>query len=486
MRIANLLFFLLVTLVLLPASSFGQTSQNRWAISLGGGIAQFQPFPGTSPDYVPLYDPIFSVASTRYLRGGFDFRTQLAGSHQVRIPVGEDRLSTTWMDMSYHLVYKFNNGLFLKEDARIGPYLLLGIGGSYANQRPDAYVPLGGGIRFRVSSQFSLRVESVRKLSINKQPQQIAHQIAFIYNLPSGEKGVSPKPESSNSRIMALVPQDLDQDGVADIEDNCPEQAGSPTRQGCPENDTVSSFFVQTKDPTQITEDPGLVLEESMPKTQEEAMAYWTGHETEAQAGEPSGEVGHLSMLGAEGEAYTETIPSPSEAISKPLSPTNKQTTIDNAASPAFVEMEASPTFMSFPPASESASRKPRPEVDLSPCAEYTAGAAGISPVFFELGSDELDLGAYERLDYIANAMKACGDISLVLDGHADAMGQEETNLVLSIKRAYNVKYYLVYEHGISQQRIVSAGWGESQPVADNQSLQGRGKNRRVDFQFVF
>ena len=64
--------------------------------------------------------------------------------------------------------------------------------------------------------------------------------------------------------------------------------------------------------------------------------------------------------------------------------------------------------------------------------------------------------------------------------------GEEDTNLVLSVMRAYKVKYYLVYHHGISQKRIVSAGLGETQPVADNSSLSGREQNRRVGMQFVF
>ncbi|MCB0851183.1 MAG: OmpA family protein, partial [Bacteroidetes bacterium] len=74
----------------------------------------------------------------------------------------------------------------------------------------------------------------------------------------------------------------------------------------------------------------------------------------------------------------------------------------------------------------------------------------------------------------------------LVLKGHADARGAEKENLVLSIMRAYNVKYYLVSNHGISQRRINSRGFGESNPIADNGTTQGRDQNRRVDFQLVF
>lgn len=460
MRIANLLFLLLLSLGFLPLSISAQTSQNPWALSLGGGVARYIAAPNAVQPLSSVYDPVFTLGGTRYLRGGFDFRTQIAGS-KVRYPLGEDRMETSWMDMSYQLLYKFNNGLFLKEESFIGPYLLLGIGGSYAYQQPDAYVPLGGGIRFKVSPQFSIRVETVRKISLNKQPQHLAHQIAFVYNLPSGDAIDLPETGAGSSKILALVPQDRDQDGIADIEDNCPEKPGSLSLNGCPENDTVPSKFVQTKDPIKVAEDPALILEQVLPKNQEEAMVYYPVYEPAATTSqevsellrEPSGELGNLSDL------LSGTMAAPKSA---PV---------------ALTQALAAP---------EVNARKRRPEIDLSPCAEYTAGESSLTPVLFELGSDELAGEALERLDYIAGAMKACSDITLMLDGHADAYGQEETNLVLSIKRAYNVKYYLVYQHGISQHRIISAGWGEAQPVADNVSLQGREQNRRVDFQFVF
>ena len=59
--------------------------------------------------------------------------------------------------MNYQLRFKINNGVFMKENARIAPYLAFGIGGSYVQNNPDAYIPLGGGIRFRLGQRFSIR-----------------------------------------------------------------------------------------------------------------------------------------------------------------------------------------------------------------------------------------------------------------------------------------------------------------------------------------
>ncbi|MEM9986375.1 MAG: OmpA family protein, partial [Bacteroidota bacterium] len=109
-----------------------------------------------------------------------------------------------------------------------------------------------------------------------------------------------------------------------------------------------------------------------------------------------------------------------------------------------------------------------------------------LDPIFFEEASDKLDPQAKGVLDRLAEQMASCEDCRLIIQGHTDAKGGDEYNQILSVLRAYNVKYYLVYEHGISQSRITSGGAGEHQPLADNETDQGRQRNRRVDFELGF
>ena len=108
---------------------------------------------------------------------------------------------------------------------------------------------------------------------------------------------------------------------------------------------------------------------------------------------------------------------------------------------------------------------------------------AGLKPVLFNSGADVLSADALAILDQLAEMMKSDEQLKLKLNGHTDHLGNDRTNLVLSIKRAYNVKYYLVYNHGIQQSRITSGGFGEGAPVASNHSHDGRELNRRVDFE---
>lgn len=85
-----------------------------------------------------------------------------------------------------------------------------------------------------------------------------------------------------------------------------------------------------------------------------------------------------------------------------------------------------------------------------------------------------------DQLEAIAAAMKAHEDIDLVLEGHTDSRGSDEYNLSLSDRRANAVKAKLESDYGIPAGRISAVGYGESRPVASNQTDDGRARNRRV------
>ena len=139
-------------------------------------------------------------------------------------------------------------------------------------------------------------------------------------------------------------------------------------------------------------------------------------------------------------------------------------------------------------PKKSAPNNNPPPPVNprKNPCGTLSLADANADPILFETGSDQIPETAIEILDGIAEKMKSCSYTQLVLNGHADAQGSDKDNLVLSIMRAYNVKYYLVSQHGISQRRINSKGFGEQKPFADNTTTTGRDQNRRVDFQLIF
>ncbi len=85
-----------------------------------------------------------------------------------------------------------------------------------------------------------------------------------------------------------------------------------------------------------------------------------------------------------------------------------------------------------------------------------------------------------DELDAVAAAMKAHEDIDLALEGHTDSTGPEEYNQGLSERRVEAVKAKLSEDYGIAADRISTAGYGESRPIADNDTAEGRQANRRV------
>jgi outer membrane protein OmpA-like peptidoglycan-associated protein len=101
--------------------------------------------------------------------------------------------------------------------------------------------------------------------------------------------------------------------------------------------------------------------------------------------------------------------------------------------------------------------------------------------VLFLTGKADLMPTARDALSRVAKALKdAEGDEAITIEGHTDSRGNEDENRELSQKRAENVREYLVSQ-GIDAQRVKAVGHGETQPVASNDTVEGRANNRRVE-----
>jgi outer membrane protein OmpA-like peptidoglycan-associated protein len=105
---------------------------------------------------------------------------------------------------------------------------------------------------------------------------------------------------------------------------------------------------------------------------------------------------------------------------------------------------------------------------------------ASMSDVLFKTGSFELLSGARERLAKVSGIVIAHPGLHLEVEGHTDAVGSDEYNQKLSENRAGAVRDYLVSQ-GIPADAIVSRGLGKTQPVASNDTAEGRQQNRRVE-----
>src|SRR5882762_98829 len=105
---------------------------------------------------------------------------------------------------------------------------------------------------------------------------------------------------------------------------------------------------------------------------------------------------------------------------------------------------------------------------------------ANMSDVLFKSGSFELLTAARERLAKVSGIVLAYPSLHLAVEGHTDSVGSDEYNRQLSERRAQTVRDYLV-QQGISPDAIAASGFGKSEPVASNDTPEGRQQNRRVE-----
>jgi len=100
--------------------------------------------------------------------------------------------------------------------------------------------------------------------------------------------------------------------------------------------------------------------------------------------------------------------------------------------------------------------------------------------VHFDTGKATLRSDSYPELKELIELMKYKKNLIIEIAGHTDNVGSPESNLILSQNRANNVKNYLV-NNGIRSDRIDSKGYGETQPIAENITEEGKQKNRRTE-----
>jgi len=103
-----------------------------------------------------------------------------------------------------------------------------------------------------------------------------------------------------------------------------------------------------------------------------------------------------------------------------------------------------------------------------------------MSDVLFDTGSYTLKPGAREKLAKISGILLAHPGLTLQIEGHTDSVGSDEFNQQLSERRADSVRDFLA-EQGVPVSSITARGFGKTQPVASNDTPEGRQRNRRVE-----
>ena len=105
--------------------------------------------------------------------------------------------------------------------------------------------------------------------------------------------------------------------------------------------------------------------------------------------------------------------------------------------------------------------------------------------VYFNTAKYNINTDSQETLNKLASILKEYPDTNVSVVGHTDSVGSDSSNMKLSENRAYAVTNYFIHQTGLNSSRLTTHWFGETQPVADNNTTEGKAKNRRVNIVIV-
>ena len=117
-------------------------------------------------------------------------------------------------------------------------------------------------------------------------------------------------------------------------------------------------------------------------------------------------------------------------------------------------------------------------------CVARANDVLNATKIVFAPGSADVDASSFETLDKIAAAFKNCEDVAIEIGGHTDSQGREEMNQSLSQSRANSIVDALLARRVVGVD-FTAKGYGETLPIADNDTEEGREDNRRIEFKLL-
>ncbi|MEO0318584.1 MAG: hypothetical protein RL404_2261 [Pseudomonadota bacterium] len=167
--------------------------------------------------------------------------------------------------------------------------------------------------------------------------------------------------------------------------------------------------------------------------------------------------------------------------IAKPAAPAAKAEEPAPAAAPAPAPAPAAMTEAPAPAPAPAAAPAPAPAAAAAPTSEKVTFSAD---AFFDFDKSVLKPEGKAKLEDLVSKLQGTDIEVIVATGHTDWTGTDAYNMKLSMRRAKAVKAFLVSK-GVAADRVFTEGKGESQPIADNHTREGRAKNRRVEVEVV-
>jgi len=385
----------------------------------------------------------------------------------------------------------------LKFTSLLNPVLHLGLGSTWETRdnRADFNMPAGLGLHIRLNETFSLSAQSQYRFSIqNRNGWQ--HSIGFVAYL--GEEvtdrdGDGIKDQLDKCPDVPGIPSllgcpDRDMDGIGDADDKCPDVPGVAERAGCPDKDGDGIGDAVDKCPDVA----GVAAFQGCPDTDSDGIAD--------QDDKCPREAGPVSNNGCPfRDRDADGIEDAMDLCPDVAGPASTKGCPDKDGDGITDKEDACPTekgearFKGCPDTDGDGvpdkddrcvnvpgpiSNKGCPEIKKEDKAKVELA---VKAVQFETGKNILLESSKKVLDEVATVLIKYPAYSLTISGHTDAVGDDKMNQVLSERRAKAVADYLISK-SVAANRLISAGYGETKPIADNKTKEGRELNRRVEF----
>ena len=478
--------------------SNAQTVDRKWSIGLHGGLTQYDGDLGRSFYWVDKGAYGFGGLSfSRYLNRFLDI--SLMGNYGT-VGYKENDSKNFFKGNMMHLNMHFRLKFVGNDKHKLSPYILAGLGYTHfskiKNNTTDNLVAhetlkfnnaarpvVGLGLTWHIGDVVSLQLQELFIFS--------------DYDKVDGQVGWERYNDNYLQHSVGLLfkfgkSKDTDKDGIPDKDDKCPTVFGLAQFQGCPDTD---------KDGVTDASD-------MCPGTPEGVKVDAKGCPLDRDA---DGIVDYLDKCpDVKGLAKFEGCPdSDGDGVvdaDDQCPDTPEGVKVDAKGCPLDKDGDGIPDYKDkCPDIKGLAKYEGCPDRDgdgipdnLDKCPDVFGIAANkgcpevkqeVKDVFqkalqgikFETGKDIIRPVSYPILNNVVDIMKENKEYNLIINGHTDNVGSDESNKVLSDKRAAAVKAYLI-DKGVAANRLKSFGWGEEKPAADNNTAAGRTLNRRVEF----
>ena len=422
--------------------------------------------------------PSLHFKASRHVGYGFSPQATLSVGYAERRPQIDSK-GGAFVDFDLNIKYSFANGYILKEKCFFDPYIVIGGGVNYVLGKVGGDVDLGLGTNIWIFKNFGLFIQASYNYVPHKfdaaNPQDFRgymhHTMGFVTRFGQGK--------------------DRDKDGVADIDDKCPDVPGLKELNGCP--DTDGDGITDAIDLCPLV--PGLAAFAGCPDTDGDGII-------DSQDKCPN-EKGTKELNGcpdkdgdgvADKDDVCPTVKGVASLRGCPDSdgdgladkddkcPNEKGPMVSNGC-PDSDGDGISDNEDKCPTVPGIAANNGCPATDLAPEVKTEVQNKlnfAAKNIEFETGSDRIRTTSFKDLDNVVAIMNQYKDLKVNIDGHTDNVGKESANVDLSMRRAIAVNDYLV-KKGVNQNRLAASGYGPSKPVATNNTAEGRQKNRRVE-----